>query len=522
MAAGARLSIRTGAMAAGMFACLAGALADPGATYAAGGSAAPPNGKLIYRKGRAAAPPAIQARLDNGPAQSGENFTCAGCHGARGEGGQQAALRVPPIDWATLTAPRPKSAFWRPRGGYDANTLKRVILQGVDADGAALGPGMPRFTMSGGQAAALAAYLQVIGTDADNDPGVSADSVTIGAALPLSGPMAGLGAQVLAKLQSVFDEVNGKGGIYQRRIALVTADSGSDTAGALAATRRLADADVFALVANFQPAEPDAFNGLVAGAEIPSIGPLGQAPLESARQNPFVWHLLPTFADQARALADDIVTGGLRDPARAPRVALVSADTPNASDALRGAKAQLAIARAAVTSEIRYEGGALFSPEVVSKIADGDPEWILFFGPAADLRQLAAQIAKSGGKAPAIGAMTLLSPVSYNQTTFQQLDMAFVAPIFLESAPDVAATELQGSNSPVFQMMAAAAARTLVEAMSRAGRNLDRSALQAELERLRDFETGVLPPLSFSRGNHVGLRAAAILRITRAPRQLRP
>jgi len=44
------------------------------------------------------------------------------------------------------------------------------------------------------------------------------------------------------------------------------------------------------------------------------------------------------------------------------------------------------------------------------------------------------------------------------------------------------------------------------------GARAGRTALIAALETLRDVQTSVLPPLSFSRGQHIGTQASIVIR----------
>lgn len=51
----------------------------------------------------------------------------------------------------------------------------------------------------------------------------------------------------------------------------------------------------------------------------------------------------------------------------------------------------------------------------------------------------------------------------------------------------------------------------LVESLSRTGRDLRRARLIEELDELRDFDTGVMPPITFGPNRHVGVRGALVV-----------
>jgi ABC-type branched-subunit amino acid transport system substrate-binding protein len=480
----------------------------------AGDDARATAGKAIFHKGGAETPPAITAHLAESSGQlSGQAFACGNCHGAQGEGSSEAGQRMPGITWDVLASSRTASALGRARGPYDDAALKRAITRGTDADGRPLGAGMPRYRMSDGQLDDLVAYLRVVGTGADSDPGLGEDFVRVGAALPLTGPMAEVGLAVAATLKAFFDDVNARGGIYQRRIALAVEDIGGDAPGAEDAVRRLIAKEPFALVGSFQPLGGASLQAMVTAAKIPSIGPLAQAPRESSRRGGLVWYLLPTFADQARVLVDYVNSAPSRRAVGAAlRVAVIHADAPTANDAAAGAMAQLGLCQVIVTADLPYGSGAFRADEAARMILDDNPEWVLFFGSSGDLETLAGRLTADGVRGPSIGALTLLSPP--RERAVATKDVVFASPFGAERArPSITA----GQDSPphsgadsAFQAMALAAAKTLVEAMSRAGRNLTRIALASQIDQLNEFDTGILPPVTFVPNDRVGLSGAAI------------
>ena len=64
--------------------------------------------------------------------------------------------------------------------------------------------------------------------------------------------------------------------------------------------------------------------------------------------------------------------------------------------------------------------------------------------------------------------------------------------------------------------MAIAATAVLVEGLKRMGARASRAGLIGAIETLRDFPTGVLPPLSFSRSAHIGSFASVVIRPDRS------
>jgi hypothetical protein len=77
-------------------------------------------------------------------------------------------------------------------------------------------------------------------------------------------------------------------------------------------------------------------------------------------------------------------------------------------------------------------------------------------------------------------------------------------------------------TSPAFQSVAYGAAKTFVEAMKLSGRQLSRPALLASLERLSDFKTGVVPPLTFGPNRRIGASGCYIVGVDLSKKQYVP
>jgi ABC-type branched-subunit amino acid transport system substrate-binding protein len=66
-------------------------------------------------------------------------------------------------------------------------------------------------------------------------------------------------------------------------------------------------------------------------------------------------------------------------------------------------------------------------------------------------------------------------------------------------------------RSPAFQSVAFAAAKVFVEATKSSSRKLTRAELIKSLEQLRNFNTGVLPPITFGPNRRVGAAGSYVV-----------
>ncbi len=485
-------------------------------------------GKQIYVKGESAAGE-ITAVLGNaGLEVPASSFSCANCHGLRGEGSREGGLQPPPIDWGTLTRPHISALTRRERGAYNEATLARALSDALDPDGVRLHPAMPNYKMTREQTADLIAYLKQLGNESDTEPGVSAETIRVGAVLPLSGPLAQVGEDVKATLVASFAEINAQGGIYSRRCELVVEDSRGDPAQTFAATRRMIEqGDIFAMLGNFEPGESLAVSQLIQSKEVPLVGTLTLSPRLAVPPNPYIFYLLPTFADQIRALVDFADAKAKTGPAKLLRLGVVYDGNGFNQDAVSGLKAQARMYSMQIVSEQMYQ--AAFKPvETVELLAVKKPDYIFFFGGAEDFKALAAEMDRAKLNVPLLSSVVMVGrgafalPASVAAQTFLSYPSAL--PNQEEFAQFLTLVQKAGITlrSPAFQSMAYAAAKVFFEAAKVSGRQLTRVALINSLDQMRDFKTGVVPPLTFGPNRRVGSIGSYIVGVDLTKQQYVP
>jgi mono/diheme cytochrome c family protein len=399
---------------------------------------------------------------------------CAGCHGPDGAGAREGGVGIPAITWAALAAPRDAVPGRPGRPRYDEAMLERALAEGIDPAGRPLAPSMPRFRLTPAQVAALFAYLRIVGTERDLDPGIAADEIRVGAVLPLSGAQAARGRAIRIGLERALSAA---GPIYGRGLRLITADAGDDAAAAL---RRLAASDqVFALVATMSPAAPDT-------EDMPVIGPLAPTPGQLAANQ---FYLLASIEDQMRVLVDELAserTHPLRLAVVGPQGKVADAVTDQA--ARNGA----IVVRGTHAEELT----AILPP-----LAEPAPDAILVL-PGVDFTRLIAQFADRRGDWLLAGPAEAVPP---DAAIDERLRL--VLPV-LPADPQGHDT----SDATAIPPLAVAAAAVFIEGLKRMGARASRTGLIAAIETLRDFPTGVLPPVSFGRGQHTGNHASLVIR----------
>ena len=492
-------------------------------------SAQEKRGKQIYLKGESAEGAGdIQAFLGGDKLElPATTFPCVNCHGLRGEGANEGGLQPPPINWEALTAPHASALTRHERPAYNEATLARAVKLGLDPTGAKLHPGMPLYDLKPEQMADLISYLKKLGKDSDADPGLDDRHIKVGAALPLSGALAQVGEDIKAALTAYFASVNAQGGIYGRQIDLVVVDSRGEAAGTLEATRRLVEREgVFAIVASFEASGSDATNDYLKRSGVALVGPVTLSPRLTVPPNPLVFYLLPTFGDQTRALVDFAVA---KFKERAPRIGIISTDSEFDADALTGLKAQAKLYPALeIVFEQTYARGSFPVAALVGMIAQKRPDGIFFFGNAEQFAQLTRAMDAAKLHAALFSSVVMIGHGAFDAPASLAPQIFLAYPAALPGEDDF--TEFVGVmqkggvklSSPAFQTVAYGAAKTFVEATKLSGRQLSRAALLASLERLNDFKTGVVPPLTFSPNRRIGASGSYIVGVDLSKKQYVP
>jgi ABC-type branched-subunit amino acid transport system substrate-binding protein len=487
-------------------------------------------GRQIYTKGEGASGEITAILGSDNLELSAGAFPCANCHGLKGEGTREGGLQPPPLIWSKLTAAAQSALTRQARRPYDEPSLARAITSGIDSSGGKLHPGMPRFKMTGEQMADLIAYLKKLGMEPDTDPGLSIEAIKVGTALPMTGPLASIGEDVKLALEAYFAEVNRQGGIYGRKFELAVADSRGDGAGTVEATRRLIEQDkVFALVGSFEPTTSEAANEFLKQREVPLVGPVTLSPRQSAVPNPYVFYLLPGFADQARALVDFINTKPGRSGGQAAkRVAVVYAENDLARDALAGVKSQARLRAMEIVAEQSYLAGTFAAAPLVRTLIAKQPDYVFFFGSGAEFTAMAIEMDRANLDAGLLSSATMIGRAAFNSPASLAARSFFSYPASLPGRDDFSEfiSLMQkygvGLRSPAFQAVAFAAAKIFVEAVKASSRQFNRLDLIRALEQLRNYPTGVLAPVSFGPNRRVGADGVYVVKVDAEKKQYIP
>ncbi|HEV2986796.1 MAG TPA: ABC transporter substrate-binding protein [Candidatus Angelobacter sp.] len=459
-------------------------------------------GKQIFLTGTSARGDEITARIgaDNSSVPAAI-LPCASCHGRNGRGRAEGGVAPSNITWEVLTKPYAiTSAAGRQRSPYTDALLKRAIVMGVDSSGNPLQTTMPRFQLKITDLSDLVAYLHVLGTE--TDPGIADSELRLGVVLAAGNQFAETRAAVRSVLEAWLKDVNDRGGIFGRKLALRFLEPPEEGAARMAALRKFIDSeDIFALLASNLAGVEHESADLVSEREVPVVGALALYPQIAAPLNRYVFYLQPGLSEQARALVifahqqldhapSHVTIIGERDPRSISVTAAVQAECNKL-----GWKSVESVNPAAVTPDRRQTGNDLvlvLAPGILSKVVELDArssQKAQYLVPASlvdlDLSTLPEELRSH----ISVAYPTLLSDGTSDGVSYFRKLMS---------------DSSQATHHLAAQWTALASARLLTYALEKAGRDLSREQLIEILERTYQFPTGLSPTLSFGPNRRIG------------------
>jgi len=475
-------------------------------------------GKRIYTEGIGSGP--VTAYLPGpGIRVRGRGFPCIQCHRADGKGVREGGVRAADITPFHLAkeydGPRPSGRTHPP---YTDATLREAITNGRDPAGTPLATAHPRYAMVPEDLDDLVAYLKVLGEEPV--PGIDPAEVRVGGLLPAGGPLAEAADDVERFLSGFFSSVNDRGGIYARKVrfAPVRFDPRVPGGAASAARKIVEGGDIFCLVANLGVPVDDEAAGVLGKAKVPVIAPLAVAPEGPVWTERNTFHVIPDFHDQARVMVDYAMDAFPRETVK---VAIVHAADPAGSGGAAGARVQAARRGIAVAADEPYARGAFDPAGAARRGRDSGAGTVLFFGGGEEIRSFLSEADRLGW------APRLLAPVAMTGNTLLSLPDRQASRVALaspSSPPDTSSNEWAGfaalsarhggtGRHGHFLASAYAGALLVEKGLVLSGREATRERFVDALGRLRDFRTGVTPPLTYEENRRMGLRGASILGI---------
>ena len=471
-------------------------------------------GKALYLRGESSSGKEITAMLGeiDVPAST---LSCAGCHGARGEGKTEGGVTAGNLTWSNLTKPYGHSHDnGRKHGAFSETSFIRALTGGVDPAGNKLAVAMPAYRMPQQDMADLIAYLKRIETDLD--PGVKDDEIVIGTLLPEKSALTGLAQSMEDILQAYFAEVNNRGGIYNRKLRLRVLNG---NAGATVPNMKqlIDDQQVFAIVSGLTAGADDGVAALSREREVPFVGPSTLLPERALPLNRYVFYMLAGLKEQARSLVN---FAAKKSDLQKARMAIVSPDSEFTNSIAASIEDQEKKLGWQPLTSVRYAPDQFKAAECVAGLKQKGIDTVFMLGSGNDAAAFFKN-AEATGWTPAVYLLgTMVGRTAPDLVPATMKDRVFFAfPTVPADVSAAGAAEYSGllernklsSTHAAAQASAIAAAKVLVHAMELCGKDLTRERLVTTLEGLYEYDTGLMPKITFGPNRRIGALGAYIV-----------
>jgi ABC-type branched-subunit amino acid transport system substrate-binding protein len=473
-------------------------------------------GKAFYLRGESASGQELTAMMGDVDVPA-STLTCAGCHGNRGEGRTEGGVTAGNMSWSYLTKPYGHSdEGGRKHPAFSESSFIRAMTTGADPAGNKLAVAMPTYRMPQEDMANLIAYLKRIETD--TDPGLTDTTIVLGTVLPEKAALSGLAQSMGDVLQAYFAEINQRGGIYNRKIELRVMYG--DSKATVANMKHLVDDDqVFAIVSGLTAGAEDGVATLTQEKEVPFVGPSTLLPQRGLPVNRYVFYLLPGLKEQGRAL---VTFAAKKSDASKSHAAIASPDLEFNRNLASSIEEQTKKLRWESVTTNFYDRDRFSAAEFVSEFNRKQIDTVFFLGSGPEASAILRE-AEAVGWAPRFYMLgTLVGKNIGDAVSVRMKDRVFLA--FPTVPADVSAAGANeyssllqrnkiSSTHAAAQASAIAAARTLVHALELCGKDLSRERLITTLEGLYEYDTGLMPKITFGPNRRIGALGAYIVTI---------
>ena len=317
-------------------------------------------------------------------------------------------------------------------------------------------------------------------------PGVTDDTIRVGMTMDLTGPVAFLGQEMSAGAKLYFQYVNDQGGVHGRKIELIVEDDGYQPPRTVAAYRKLIDRDQVFCLASLGTAPTMALRPIVERELVPIVPALTFASVIYSPPSRYVFGLDPSYRMTSWILLEYAVN---ELKATEARIGVIYQDDDLGNDGLVGLREAAAHYGLTIVAEEGHKRGAIdFASKVLNVKKAGATHvvlWTLLRESAAILKE-----AKKLGWAPEFLAwygvaddriVELASDAAENLHVLSPFDFESEHPQIREYM------EVRERYDPEHRLgtyhgFGYAAAQILIEALERAGRDLNREKLVEALE----------------------------------------
>ena len=220
------------------------------------------------------------------------------------------------------------------------------------------------------------------------ETGVTSDAILFGQAAALEGPSSALGQGMRQGILAAFAEVNTKGGVYGRKLHLVSRDDGYDPERSVVQTTKLIEEDnIFALIGAVGTPTAIATVPISSARNVPFIGPFTGAEFLRAPELRSVVNIRASYSAEAEAWVKH-----LTEDLHFTSIAIFYQDDSFGRDGLAGVRRALEKRGMELSAEGTFERNTKFVSSALRIIKRAEPQAVVMigtYGPCAEFIKLA-------------------------------------------------------------------------------------------------------------------------------------
>lgn len=363
--------------------------------------------------------------------------------------------------------------------------------------------------------AAAAAVMAVWSAVADDTTGITDTTIKIGIMGPFTGNASSYSKAQIG-LDAYYKSVNDQGGVHGRKIVPILEDYACNEAKGIAAAKKLIHQDkVFMLHGNSCSAVAMAIKPTVVEAGLPWVVAHAVNQKISSPPTKNIFHGVPVGTTYGTAMGKFVVSKpGVKT------VAVIQHTNDWANSYCVPAKEYLASKGIKPAIELALERGQTDSTAQVLKIKQANPDFIIGCLYEAETAIFLRDMKKYGLNAPVMGtAGTDLENTLKRVGDLETVKNYYVAHNYVDNTEgprmkkwnDIIRKYYPNETITGFSAISVGSGAAVVEALKRAGRNLTREKFLAEMDKIRDFDTGVLSgKITWKPDDRDGVKEAAV------------
>lgn len=347
-----------------------------------------------------------------------------------------------------------------------------------------------------------------LSSTANAETGVTDQKILLGQSAAFSGPAAQLGIQLNAGAKAYFDQVNEQGGIFGRKIEIITADDKYEADLAAANTKKLIEENkVFALFGYVGTPTSNAALPIFSKAKVPFFAPFSGA--QSLREpfNREVFNIRAGYFDETEYLVQKLVNTGLKN------IAVFYQNDAYGQAGLAGVERAAKKMNVTLVERVTVERNSVDVKAAVDKVLPKRPDAIIQISAYSSCAAYIKAMRKSGYlgqfyNVSFVGSQALSDTLGKDGpgvviSQVVPFPWHVPTPIVAEYQKTMKKAGIKDYNFSSLEGFVAA--KVFTEGLRRAGRDLTRDKLLRSLETINpaSFDNGGFD-LTFSPTNHNG------------------